>query len=92
MSFEWDEAKSQANLAKHNLSFEDAWIVFSGDTITVPDIRLNYGEPRMITFGMLAGRLVVIIHVNRGNNIRIISMRKANARERKIYQERLGQN
>jgi hypothetical protein len=91
MRFEWDEAKCLANVKKHNLSFEDAWIVFAGETLTVPDLRFNYGEKRMITFGLLAGRLVAIVYVKRGNKIRIISMRKANERERKIYKKRFGQ-
>ncbi len=91
MQLEWDEDKSESNLEKHNLAFEDAHLVFAGDTVTIPDLRRPYGENRMITMGSLAGRIVVIAHVPRGEKIRIISMRKANAREQRIYQERLGQ-
>jgi hypothetical protein len=92
MKMEWDEEKCVENLEKHGLSFEDAWQVFSGDTITIPDDRYDYGEERLITLGRLAGRVVVVVHVSRGENTRIISMRKANAREQKIYQERLSQD
>ena len=92
MPVEWDEEKCWANLEKHGLSFEDAWQVFAGDTVTIPDERHDYGEDRLITLGSLDGRVVVMVHVARGENIRIISMRKANAREQEIYQKRLGQS
>ena len=91
MRAEWDEEKSRANLDKHGLSFEDAWQVFAGDTVTIPDLRYDYGEDRLITLGRLEGR-VVVVHVARERKTRIISMRKANAREQEIYQKRLGQD
>jgi len=65
---------------------------FTGDTVTIPDVRYDYGEDRLITLGTLAGRVVVVVHVTRGEKTRIISMRKANAREKEIYHKRLGQN
>jgi hypothetical protein len=92
MSVEWDEEKSRANLQKHGLSFDDAWQVLIGDTITIQDERYDYGEDRLITLGRLLGRVVVVVHVARGEKTRIISMRKANAREQEIYQERLSQD
>jgi len=92
MLVEWDEEKCRANLEKHGLSFEDVWQVLAGDTITIPDERYDYGEDRLITLGRLAGRVVVVAHVSRGENTRIISMRKANAREQEIYQKRLSQD
>ena len=58
--------------------------------ITFVDDRFDYGEERLITLGVLAGRVVVIAHAPRGERTRIISMRKANRREQKIYQKRLG--
>lgn len=90
--FEWDEKKCRENPQKHGLSFEDVDLVFNGDTITFRDDRIDYGEKRYITLGALTGRVVVIVHTLRGETIRIISMRKANAREKKIYQDRLGKN
>ena len=90
MRYEWDDAKRRANLAKHGLAFEDAEHVFSGSCYTIQDERFQYGEKRFITLGSLAGRVVVIAHAARDNGTRIISMRKANRREQKIYQERLG--
>jgi uncharacterized DUF497 family protein len=90
MKYEWDEAKNRKNFAKHGLSFEDAEPVFAGPCVTFKDDRFAYGEERLITLGLLAGHLVVIAHAPRDEATRIISMRKGNRREQKIYQERLG--
>lgn len=90
MRCEWDETKNRINLAKHALSFEDAEQVFSGPCVTFVDDRFDYGEERLVTLGLLAGRLVVIAHSPRDEGTRIISMRKGNRREREIYKKRLG--
>jgi hypothetical protein len=93
MNYEWDEAKSSSNFAKHGLDFADAEQVLAGPCVTFVDSRFDYGEVRLITLGLLAGRVVVIAHASRGEDTtRIISMRKANQREQKIYQKRLGKN
>ena len=92
MKYEWDEAKNRKNLAKHGLSFEDAAEVFSGLCVTFEDDRFEYGEERLITLGLLAGRLVVMAHSPRDEGTRIISMRKGNRREQEIHQKRLGAN
>jgi uncharacterized DUF497 family protein len=92
MIYEWDEAKNRSNFAKHGLDFADAEQVFAGPCLTFIDDRFDYGEKRLITLGLLAGRAVVIAHAPRGDVTRIISMRKANRREQKIYKERLGKN
>jgi uncharacterized DUF497 family protein len=92
LKYEWDEAKNQTNIAKHGLSFEDADQVFSGPCATFEDDRFDYGEERLITLGLLVGRLAVIAHSPRDEGTRIISMRKGNRREQKIYQERLAAN
>jgi len=87
--YEWDEKKSNKNLLERGLSFADAEQVFAGPCATFEDTRFDYGEPRFITFGLLEARMVVIAHTPRREKTRIISMRKANDREQKIYQERL---
>jgi uncharacterized DUF497 family protein len=88
--YEWDDAKSRGNVAKHALDFADAAQVLSGRCVTFMDSRFDYGEERLITLGLLAGRVVIVAHAPRGDDItRIISMRKANRREQRIYQERL---
>ena len=92
MIYEWDGAKNRSNFAKHGLSFADAEQVLTGPCVTFVDDRFNYGEERFNTLGLLAGRVVFIAHAPRGDDItRIISMRKANRREQKIYQKRLGE-
>ena len=85
MQFEWDDAKSQANRRKHGLDFADAPLVFGERTLTFEDLRQPYDEPRHLTVGTLAGRMVIIAHTLRGDATRIISMRKANAREKRRY-------
>ena len=90
MRYEWDETKNRSNFAKRGLDFKDAEQVFGGSCVTFEDNRFDYGEERFITLGLLAGRLVTIAHAPRGEATRIISMRKANRREQKIYQKRLG--
>jgi uncharacterized DUF497 family protein len=92
MEFEWDPAKNRSNFAKHGFDFEDARLVFEGFCFTFEDRRFQYGETRLITIGLLEGRAVVIAHSMRSESTRIISMRKANRREQKIYQERFGKN
>ena len=88
--YEWDAVKNTENLSKHGLSFEDAERVFNGPCVTFEDRRFAYDEERFITLGLLKDRAVVIAHTQRGAVTRIISMRKANRREQKTYQERLG--
>ena len=90
--YEWDRNKNDENFRKHGVGFEDAPEVFDGRCLTFEDRRIAYGEERYITLGHLEGRLVVIAHTPRGENTRIISMRKANSRERKAYEERLEAN
>ena len=62
--------------------------VFSGDTLTVLDNRRDYGENRFITVGFLDGTMVVLVWTPRIKARRVISMRKANERERRLYAPR----
>lgn len=90
MRYKWDTAKQRSNLAKHGLDFEDAGLVLEGNCVTFVDDRFDYGEKRLISLGTLKGRIVVIAHTPRGDDTtRIISMRKANYREQKIFEKRL---
>ena len=59
----------------------DAELVFEGMTFEVEDIRKEYGEVRIICYGLLAGRMVVIGYTPRGADRHVFSMRKANERE-----------
>ena len=85
MEFEWDEAKRESNLLKHGIDFVDVENVFEGETVTIPDARLDYGEDRFITLGLLKGRVVVIVHTETADIIRIISARKATRNEEISY-------
>ena len=71
-----------APLAERGLDFKDAELVFTGPTFEVEDIRRNYGEVRVICFGLLQGRVVVIGYTPRGADRHVFSMRKANDREK----------
>jgi uncharacterized DUF497 family protein len=77
----YDPAKRQKTLDERGLDFKDAPVVFSDVTFEVEDTRQDYGETRMICFGYLAGRLVVVGYTPRGAVRHIFSMRKANERE-----------
>jgi uncharacterized protein len=83
--YAWDEAKRAANLQKHGIDFVGAEAVFEGFTITIEDTRLDYGEQRFVTFGVLEGRLVAVVHTERANVIRFISIRRMRRNEEKIY-------
>ena len=89
MGFEWDEAKRLANIRKHGIDFIDVPDVFDGDTVTVEDNRYDYGEQRFVTFALLQGILVAVVHTERGDSTRIISTRKATKYEQRIYFEKL---
>lgn len=89
--FEWDEAKAAANLAKHGVSFEQARQGFDDPfAINFVDDRENYGEDRLILFGMVENRLLVVAHTLRDDKVRIISAREAEPHERRRYHEENG--
>ena len=92
MKITFDPAKRAATLAERGLDFEDAGEVFQGDTLDFPDGRRDYGELRMLTVGHLRGRMVIVIWTPRGNARHVISMRKANAREKARFGKRLEEN
>ena len=81
MRITWDPAKRAKTLAERGLDFADAAMVFAGVTVEVEDTRKDYGETRIICYGRLEGRMVVVGYVPRGKSRHIFSMRKANARE-----------
>lgn len=85
MKIEFDPAKRRATIEARGLDMADAGQVFDGDVLTVQDTRKEYGETRFITIGHLAGRMVLLAWTPRGDARRIVSMRKANAKEQKIY-------
>ena len=89
MRVEFDEAKRTATLKARGLDLARAAEVFDGATLTTQDDRRDYGEDRYITVGFLDEAMVVLVWTPRGTAYRIISMRKANERERRLYGSRL---
>ena len=90
MNFEWDPGKARQNRRKHRVSFQEAATVF-GDplAVTYPDPDHSISEQRFITVGMSrAGRVLIVAHADRQDNIRMITARKATPRERKHYEEK----
>lgn len=85
MRYLWDEAERQANLSKHGLDFADAEKVFAGPLVLFEDGREDYGEQRMIGIGLLETLVVLIVHVESDDSIRIISMRKAESDETDLF-------
>ena len=90
MNYQWDPAKAAANLKKHGVEFADAVGVF-GDpgaiTIEDPD---SEGEQRFLSIGLdVLGRLIVVAFTYRGDDLRLISARKATRKEISIYEKRI---
>ena len=81
MRVTYDPEKRERTLRERGLDFEDAAMVFAGVTLEVEDTRKDYGEDRIICFGLLVGRMVVVGYTPRGADRHVFSMRKANARE-----------
>jgi len=89
MTFEWDETKAESNLAKHGVTFGEASTVF-GDplSLTIYDPSHSQEEDRFVTIGMSAhSNMLVVVHTDRGDRVRIISARRATKREVKAYEE-----
>ncbi len=87
MSYEWNPNKAKSNLKKHGIRFADAVGVFEDEFALTVQAR-QAGEDRFITIGRdFLSRILVVVYAFRGVIIRIISARKATARERKFYEE-----
>ncbi|MCJ7783526.1 MAG: BrnT family toxin [Desulfobacterales bacterium] len=87
--FEWDPEKAKGNIETHGISFDEASTAF-GDTLslTIYDPLHSEQEDRFIVTGNShKNRLLVVVHIERGQNVRIISARKATKKERKHYEE-----
>lgn len=91
MAFDWDPEKDAANREKHGIGFGEACRIFDGPVLTRADDREDYGEPRFISLGALTPEaVIVVVHTQRDGKTRLISARKANRRERKVYHDRIG--
>ena len=81
MKITYDPAKRAATLRDRDIDFESAAEVFDGVVVDIPDERFDYGEARVMTVGLLRGRMVIVVWTARGGARHVISMRKANDRE-----------
>jgi uncharacterized protein len=88
--FAWDERKRKLNLAKHGIDFHDAAIVFDGPLVTVEGAREDYGEPRYVALGILVDIVVSLTYTERGDQIRLISIRKALRHETRFFFSQIG--
>jgi hypothetical protein len=88
LSFEWDPQKSKANIKKHGVSFEEASTVFRDPlSMTIEDPLHSTHEPRLVQMGVSnKNRLLVVVHTERPDHVRIITARKATRQERTHYE------
>jgi hypothetical protein len=83
----WNESKRQRNIKLHGMDFVGSDAIWDNFTVTREDIREDYGEKRMVTFGILNGAVVVLVHMERKNDMYVISLRKAEKYEARYYFE-----
>ncbi len=88
MLFKWNLKKAKTNLEKHGVSFEEASTAFKDPlSLTIDDPLHSSGEERLVLIGMsYNNRMLVVVHTERGDNIRIISARKTSKKERNYYE------
>jgi uncharacterized protein len=91
MSFEWDEEKAKSNIAKHDVSFDEATSVFDDPLfLTFADPEHSIQEQRFVIMGESArGRLLVVSYTERAGTTRLISARTVTRKERKAYESDL---
>ncbi|MDL2216994.1 BrnT family toxin [Desulfovibrio sp. OttesenSCG-928-M14] len=91
MEFEWDETKRRSNIKKHDFDFIDAALILADAPLILEDTRRDYGEQRCLALGESNDLLFIVAFTIRNGAFRIISARRANARERKFYEKRIKQ-
>ena len=89
LAFEWDPEKAAGNAQKHGVRFEEAATAFADPlSVTISDPDHSVGEARYILIGRsLVARMLVVVHLERGARVRLISARLATRRERRVYDE-----
>ena len=90
MSIIYDPAKRAKAIAETQLDFEDAKFVFESTNFETVDARKDYGEQRILCYGMLRDRMVVVGYTPRGADRHVFSMSKANDREQALIAPLLG--
>lgn len=87
---EWDDEKLARNVVERGIHFSEAERIDWSTAQTFTDDRIDYGEDRFVTRGLIDGRLHILVFVMRGERMRIISLRKADSRERRNYARETG--
>ena len=89
IEFDWDPAKARENEKKHGIAFREGATAFADRlSYTIPDPGHSVGEQRFLLLGLTTNaRLVVVSHTERGDRIRLISVRPASSRERMDYEQ-----
>ena len=89
VEFQWDPAKAVVNLRKHGVAFEEATTAFADTmSLTIADPLHSEGESRFVLLGRSqTGRMLAVVHTDRGDTNRLISARIATRKERKTYDE-----
>jgi uncharacterized DUF497 family protein len=88
--FEWDSEKEAKNIRERGIDFATASRIWGGPVLEKIDDRRDYGEIRVLAFSEVMGRLMAVVYTRRGTNRRIISARKANQREQKLFKVEIG--
>ena len=89
VEFEWDEGKRQQGIAKHGVDMLYAALMFEGPVLTVVDNRLDYGEAREVSLGLVDDEVFLVVHTQRGEVTRIISAWKGGRNDRRRYEANL---
>lgn len=85
--YEWDDAKNERNKQERGLAFDLAREFEWETALIIEDTRQDYDEQRFMAMGMITGKLYAIVYTHRHERMRIISLRRANTREEKIYEK-----
>lgn len=88
IKYEWDEGKRHQNLAKHGVDFDVIVALVWTSALVIEDRRMDYGEVRLRVLGLIGDRVHAVVVTPRTDALRVISLRKANAREVKQWQNR----
>ena len=83
----WDEAKRKLNIKNHGLDFADCDAIWEHFTVTREDKREDYGEARLVCFGILDDEVVVMVYTERRKGPHVISLRKAEKYEARYYRQ-----
>jgi hypothetical protein len=85
----WNEAKRKSNLRRHGLDFVGCEAMFDGPVVSWEDVREAYGEARINALGFLGGIVVHMTYTERGDDLHVISLRKAEKHEIKRFAQGL---